>query len=57
VSEVPKSKKQEVLDIIHNDKSKPTKLKLRTGETKKLADGVFIKKKRNGKIEILTHEE
>jgi hypothetical protein len=56
-SNLSPAKIEEVLKLIDEDKSAPTVLRLKVGVETKLADGVFVKKRAKGILEIYTREE
>ena len=48
---------EKVLKIIRDDKSAPVVLRLKVGAEKKLADGIFVKKRSNDILELYARED
>lgn len=51
------SSKERALTLVRKDRSTPINLRLRTGTVKELAEGVFVKKRLNGILEVYISEE
>lgn len=51
------SSKERALNLVRRDRSTPINLRLRAGTVKELAEGVFVKKRLDGILEVYISEE